>query len=249
MTDITVATITDGIIGGSGVFDKLMEATNSHILREFESNRITATDYATVYLGAIQSALSTSLQFVLQEQQSEAQADLLKQQKLNLIDDLITNEKQRDNIVAKTNISDAELLNVPKQGAILTSQNNNLIAERNVINVQDDKILAEIATMFKQRTLLDKNILKAQSEIDLLNKKISTENGQTADINGGVIGAQIALYKKQKDGFDRDSEQKAAKIMADIYSVQRSTDEAAALPLGLTGAKITTAVDKMNANA
>ena len=33
------------------------------------------------------------------------------------------------------------------------------------------------------------------------------------------------MYEAQKEGYARDAEQKAAKLYADLYSVQRSTDE------------------------
>jgi hypothetical protein len=36
----------------------------------------------------------------------------------------------------------------------------------------------------------------------------------------------MGLYKAQADGFVRDAEQKAAKIMADTWNVRRTTDEA-----------------------
>ena len=37
------------------------------------------------------------------------------------------------------------------------------------------------------------------------------------------MGAQIALINKQKDGFDRDAQQKAAKLLADNWSIRQST--------------------------
>jgi hypothetical protein len=41
-----------------------------------------------------------------------------------------------------------------------------------------------------------------------------------------VIGKQITLYQAQADGFKRDAEQKAAKIMVESWNARRATDEA-----------------------
>ena len=73
MADINVDDITNS--GGTGVFDKLMESINTQIETQYLSNRITGSDYATVYLGSLQAALSQSIQFALQEELTEAQVE------------------------------------------------------------------------------------------------------------------------------------------------------------------------------
>lgn len=54
---------------GSGVFDKLMQAAKMHIKEEYDAQRITGAEYSTVYLGALNAALQTATQFLLNEQQ------------------------------------------------------------------------------------------------------------------------------------------------------------------------------------
>ena len=61
MADINVDDITNS--GGTGVFDRLMTTINSQIETQFLEQRITGSEYATVYLGAMQSELSQSIQF------------------------------------------------------------------------------------------------------------------------------------------------------------------------------------------
>ena len=41
-----------------------------------------------------------------------------------------------------------------------------------------------------------------------------------------MVGKQKLLYGAQTQGFSRDAEQKAAKLMVDTWSVRRTTDEA-----------------------
>jgi len=112
-------------------------------------------------------------------------------------------------------------------------------------------INAQIELANKQIELADKELEKADKEIELLDKqielqelnkeliaqKVKTEKAQISDtVDGvpvtGVIGAQIALYKQQKDGFIRDAEQKALKIISDTWITRKTVDDGTPLPTG-----------------
>lgn len=56
---------------GDGIFDKLMEAVNGNIQIQFETQRITGENYAEVYLGSMQSAISESMKFILNKKSLE----------------------------------------------------------------------------------------------------------------------------------------------------------------------------------
>ena len=75
MIDIQITDVTTGAISGTGVFDKLMASIKVQIQEEYDAGRIKGSDYATVYLGALQSVLSQSMEFVLRERLVEAQID------------------------------------------------------------------------------------------------------------------------------------------------------------------------------
>ena len=72
MIDINIEDVTNG--NGTGTFDILMASMNLHIKSQYDANRITGTDYATVYLGSMQAALAQSVQFALQQEVSNEQA-------------------------------------------------------------------------------------------------------------------------------------------------------------------------------
>lgn len=64
---------------------------------------------------------------------------------------------------------------------------------------------------------------------ELIAQKVKTEKAQIEDaVDGfavlGTIGKQKEVYTAQVKGFRDDALQKAAKLMTDIWSVQRSTD-------------------------
>jgi len=113
-TDVTNATTpTDG----TGVFDSLMETLNIHIEDQYKKNRIKSTDYASVYLGAMQSAMAESIQFVLQKQLTEAQIQdtefnrnlALYKTNLDVIEDLYKAKQLSeisDNVVGKTELDE-----------------------------------------------------------------------------------------------------------------------------------------------
>ena len=88
LADLTNATsVTDGISNGTGALDKLMNTINLYIDDQYNRGRIKGTDYANVLLNSIQSVLSASLQFILNEKVNEAQIALYDRQKEGFADD------------------------------------------------------------------------------------------------------------------------------------------------------------------
>lgn len=179
MSAIAVVDLTQAIISGTGVFDVLMRATKAHLDEEYKSNRIKGSEYSTVYLGAMSAVLQTSLAFLLAQQKTDLEAEILKQQKLNLQQELI-----------------------------------NLVAAECKLRAEFD--------------LLQATLLKTDTETALLTQKVATEKAQTDGIAtdpDSILGKQKALYQAQTNGFARDAEQKAAKLLADTWNVRRTTDE------------------------
>ena len=73
---------------GTGVFDIIMKAANENIKIQNQASRITGAEYAEVYLGTMQTAISEAMKFLLNKDQStkdlevkQANIDLLNRQK------------------------------------------------------------------------------------------------------------------------------------------------------------------------
>ena len=73
---------------GTGVFDIIMKAANENIKIQNQTSRITGAEYAEVYLGTMQTAISESMKYILQkdnlikdEELKQANIDLLTRQK------------------------------------------------------------------------------------------------------------------------------------------------------------------------
>ena len=180
MADINVDDITNS--GGTGVFDKLMESINSQIETQYLNNRITGADYANVYLGSVQAALSQSIQFTLQEQLTEAQVEgvladnVLKAKQLELATkdlEIKTYELatmmpaqlaklQKDTDVTERQMTETEATGVKQR---LSIDKDIDVKERQTV-VSESKLADEILTSTKQRTLLDTEEEAKQYEVD-----------------------------------------------------------------------------------
>lgn len=213
--------LTESKLDGKGVFDELMRATKAHIHEEYTGGRLKGADYAQVYLSSVNAVLQQSMQFLLERERAYQQAELIK----------------------------AQVVTESKQQALLDQQLLNAQAEEDLLKKQTDKVVGETALVAEQvlnakreNELMQRQICKLEAEFDvlietkaktiaettLLNQKKRTEEAQT---NGSVaspdsvVGVQNALYVAQSEGYKRDAEQKAAKILVDAWSVARTTDE------------------------
>jgi hypothetical protein len=282
--DITVADITNGTPKGNGVFDTLMRASKAHLEAEYNAGRIKGDMYSQVYLSMVNSVLQQATQFVLSKQQADKQAELLAaqiaktdqdadlvfQQKLNmiaenaniaLIGDKLTKEKdllseqilklQEDVLVLQQQKANMvlEANNIPKQGVLLDSQASKLTSDKAVVDQSLVNMAAEKLNIEARTTQVDKTVDKMTAEIAVLDQKKRTEEAQIKDTVdavtvAGVVGKQKALYTAQTDGFARDAEQKLAHSFMNIWSVQRTTDEGITpAGAGLSDAEIKKVVD------
>ena len=82
LTQGSSLTVTDNVVTGTGAFDDLMEAVNIHLEAQFNLGRITGSDYATVYLGAMQAALQNSVAFVMGLEKTNAEVTLINQKEI-----------------------------------------------------------------------------------------------------------------------------------------------------------------------
>jgi len=146
--------------------------------------------------------------------------------------------------------SQAEALNIPKQGLLLTAQKSQI--DQQVLNMASEKLGIEQRTLLAvnqtaneitqglvleaqkcklqaEFNLIMNQISKSTSEVALLVQKTMTERAQTQALGvdaDSVIGRQKELYLAQKDGYKRDAEQKAAKLLIDTWNARRVSDPA-----------------------
>ena len=107
---------------GTGIFDVIIKAANENIKIQHKTSRITGAEYAEVYLGAMQSAISEAMKFVLQNDTLAKEIELKEAQiaKINADKELInaqllaySAQQAKDLEIKQANI---ELLNRQKDG-------------------------------------------------------------------------------------------------------------------------------------
>lgn len=86
ISDLTAgqSTTTDGnfTVTGTGVFDNLITAAQAHLNAQYNLNRITGTEYSTVYLGIVQAVLTASINYTLGMEKANAEVSLLTQKEI-----------------------------------------------------------------------------------------------------------------------------------------------------------------------
>jgi hypothetical protein len=246
---LDIRSLSTGESAGSGLYEELMRAGNSHILQEFKAGRIVGEAYASVYLGAMQANLSAAIQYLLQYETVNKNLEVLDEQikqnqKQNELLELQKEQLSIANATAKYNLDvmlPAQLLQLKKQTELVVEQVNQATA-------QTAQITAQIALTKKQQDLVDEQIRDAKdkhtnptgglnkaqydklmAEKAIADQKLITEKAQTSSsINGtavgGLIGQEMTLKKNQGDSFLRNAEIQVAKLYSDAFSVMYSTD-------------------------
>lgn len=231
----TIADLTTAEVTGDGVFDVLMRANKAHLESEFQKGRIKGAEYATVYLGSLESVMTAALTFLLQKQKNALEAELIQQQILLAQAEVLKvnaqvnlSEQQTQNALAELAIIQANALKVPAEVALLVAQKDKVIQDTANAVVEGTVLVNQKLKLDAEIILIGKSGNKSDQETALLTQKVVTEAAQVSPTGvdaDSVIGKQKALYSAQTSGFARDAEQKAAKLLADTWSVRRTTDE------------------------
>lgn len=210
-TDIVISDVTNGSLDtnydwvGTGVFDVMMNAVNKNIESQYAKGRITGSDYATVYLGAMQAVLAQSVEYVMKEKVSEAQVDNMVAdtgfKERQIIEQELTGAKQRLAIDKDISLKEDELeINIKKKEQ-LEAQTLEIISTTARANTQlNDQLL----TSEKQRTLLDTDEELKQYQVDYIQPaELARLQKQTDVAERGMI-EQEATGIKQRLVLDKD---------------------------------------------
>lgn len=184
----------------------------------------------------------------------------LVQAQIRKIDvDIILTNAQVDKTIQDTAIGVAQESKVLQDTLIGVEQVKKLIADTALTTVQRDKTASEklLIDQNKSNAVIQGELLELQkgkitAETNLLGQKRSTESAQILDsVDGnavaGMVGKQKVLLTAQTDGFARKAEQDLSKILADTWSVRRTTDVATAEPTGIQNTDITQVLNKAKA--
>jgi len=215
LTQGSALTVTNNVVTGTGVFDDLMEAVTTHLEAQYQLGRITGGDFATVYLGAMQAAISQSVSFTLGQESTNAAVILQTKQGLKVDKDALL-------VVAQELLTDAQKLKVDaditlsgKQGALTDAQKLKVDADELLVDKQVVKLTSDIVLLGKQGSKVDADKLLVDANELLVDKQVVK---LTADIALGV--KQGALVDAQELKVDAD------KLLVDAQKLKTDGEKA-----------------------
>lgn len=184
--------LTTRTVGGTGLFDGLMDTVGAHLQDQFEKNRITGKEYAEAYVALTQSAMSTAVQFLLGTEQAYWQSKLAQSQ-------LETSDKTNDKI-------DYELTNLlPKQLEQATAQIANIEAGTTQTTTQTAQIAKGTEKLdYEVSFLLPQELAKATKAVEVMTAEIS----QTTAQKDQILYQTSAILPAQKLGIEADTDVK-----------------------------------------
>ena len=179
----------------------------------------------------------------MQQPKLEADTALVVQQTSNLVSEKLQIEQQTTNLAVEHDTMLLQQTKLTADTAVVVQQKLNLVSEQAHTDAQTALVNQQAANAVTENTVLVAQECKLRAEYDLtleqklrtveetglLAQKKATERAQTVELgvdDNSVIGRQKGLYQAQIDGFTRDAEQKAAKLLVDSWNVRRTTDEA-----------------------
>ena len=221
--ELTIAALTEATADGTetGVFDMLMRSVKAHLDEEFKKGRIKGPEYSTVYLGSLDLAMQNGMAFLMNSRKVNRELELLDKQ-------LALADKSIEKAQVELDILEAQLLKIPEEKNQIIAQTNLLAQQRTNAVTENTVLIAQECKLRAEYDFTVSNTLRSNEERTLLVQKVATEKAQTQALgvdDNSVIGKQKLLYGAQADGFKRDAEQKVAKLLADTWSVRRTTDE------------------------
>ena len=214
MADLLNADLTDeDIATGTGLFDTLMRSMSLRLQEELENGRIQSSDYAKIYLGAMESALSQSIAYLIQKQTVNEQASLITAQTASEVLQASLITAQTNKVNSEKTLTDQQYAiaviaaaNATKEGLQLTAQTALVDAEKfklvnsdtalitaqtSKLGKDEDKLTADIALVNQQKanvlaavTNIPKAGEKIDAEVAVLSQKGYTEQAQTKDTVG-----------------------------------------------------------------
>ena len=214
MADILFSDVTNGVPTGSGYFDVLMRSVKAHIEIEYSANRIKGPEYATVYLGAMQSAMQLAEQFVLGEKLQEAQI-LDIEKGIALKTQQITSMGIEDGI--KSVQSDKDLLVKDKDIAVKAQQISSMETEDGIKSAQSTKDLL----------LKDKDLDVKTQQIASMDIDDSLKTAQKVEVSAGTIREDLKSNSEIALRAAQDAEVLASTVREDLKNTSEIALKAA----------------------
>lgn len=183
VTSLTEADLTSRMVGGSGLFDGLMEAMADQLRGEYDRGRITGKEYATAYIALTTQALGTASQYLLGREQTHWQAMLAQQQaraaEIGVVQERVKLEIAKFQAIQAQMDANTSAANFALTKAKLATEQANF----ELATKQLDKLTKEIAILdYQLSDILPKEAARIQGQTDHTTAQKDQVLYQTASI-------------------------------------------------------------------
>lgn len=242
---LTNESLTTREVGGSGVFDALMESASKHLKAEFKENRITGGEYTKAYIATLEACMGNAVQFLLGRDTAYFQAALAQVQAVTARVGIATAKAQF--VLTKIQALGAKSEYALTKLRLSTEGESYCAAKFNV----EQMLPKQLEQLIAQVDLTHAQQAQTTAQTALVNEQTNTQKEQTETVRAqtmetrsdslpikGSIGKQKELYDQQITSYKRDSEVKAAKLFTDAWITQKTIDEGLVPPDGFTNDQI-----------
>lgn len=241
MSEILISEIVTDTADGTAYFDKLMSAIQVRLDDQYTQQRISGDAYASVYLGAMQTALQQSIAFALGREQADKQADLIANQAEEVLASTIRNDLMSTSSIAKDTSqiakTDADTAltgnqNIEVQASTVRNDalSNSTITKNTADIARNDSLaVSTIAKDNAQKSKIDnETILTSNQSIEILastvrNDALSASNisKNTTDTarNDLIATSQIDKATSEKALLDQKKFTEEAQILDTVNAV------------------------------
>jgi hypothetical protein len=208
LTEYTIDDLTTGVVGGAGMFDKIMSSNKAHLKEQYDRGHISQADYTAAYVQLTTMSMQSAMDFMIRSRESYWGATVAQFQarraELEAVTAAVQLEVAKQQLAAQT-----------QQAALLKAQMAVTTLNLSTENAKYDLTL---------------------KQIDLVDEQYETQRAQTMnDRSGGatvkgMIGTQKNLYEEQIRSYDRDAKNKYVRMLMDTWITSKSIDEGFPIP-------------------
>ena len=231
---ITLAELTERKVGGKGAFDALMESMGAHLKAEFEKGRITGAEYTKAYIALTEGAMSNAVSFLISRDQAFWQA-------------------QNAQVQAITALVQLETAKVQLAAVQLEAMNQRANYALTKIRLAGESV-AYCTAQFNLNDMLPAQLLLNEAQRKMVLEQMEAQRAQTLNTRTdgatitGVLGKQKDLYSQQITSYQRDSENKAARLFTDAWITMKTIDEGLIPPTSFQNASVDTVLTRVKLN-
>lgn len=249
---LTLESLTAGedTLTGDGAFDVIMKAINKHLDEQYKKQRLSGAEWGKVYIQGIELALTQANSYLVAStnaawagESAKRQAEILEIQKASLQQEHST--KILETIQAKLGMAKMQIdANVAQGGLVQMKAKigetfHDILAKEAQQKLIDEQVdaaraqtkdtmvsgLAVAGLISLEKQIKTKQVLLATEQIDAA--RAQTKDTITGGVTavGGILGSQKKLYDQQKQSYIHDSMNKAAKMLSDAWTTQKTVDE------------------------